>query len=125
MRAAIGVIVGFALWSVLWLGGNVGLALLYPQEVEAFSAGKPISTTGYFASALVLSVVCSFGAGRLNAAIAGRGSKRAVMIMAVLLLVTGAFIQGSAWSLMPAWYHLSFLGLLLPMCLAGGHKKNS
>lgn len=123
MRAAIGVIVGYAVWSGLWLGGNEGLALVYPQEVEAFAANTPISTTGYLAAAIVLSVVCSFMAGRINAAVSRRASKGAVMTMAVLLFATGAIVQGSVWSLMPLWYHLTFLALLLPVCLAGGHRK--
>ena len=39
---------------------------------------------------------------------------------AVLLLITGIFVQMSIWALMPAWYHLTFLALLIPVTLVGG-----
>ena len=37
-----------------------------------------------------------------------------------LLLATGIAVQAGVWSLMPAWYHLTFLVLLAPMVLTGG-----
>jgi len=73
--------------------------------------------------ALVLSVVCSVLAGRINAALAGSQSKGAVMTMAGLLLITGIAVQAGVWSLMPVWYHSTFLVLLVPVCLIGGRRK--
>jgi hypothetical protein len=40
-------------------------------------------------------------------------------ILSVLLIVVGVFVQAQLWRLLPAWYHLSFLILLLPATLAG------
>ena len=35
------------------------------------------------------------------------------------MLVTGIAVQAGVWALMPVWYHLVFLALLVPVCLVG------
>jgi hypothetical protein len=37
----------------------------------------------------------------------------------VLLLVVGIYFQSQYWHVMPLWYHLIFLALLIPMCFVG------
>ena len=123
MRAVIGVIVGYVVWSVLWLGGNAGLALTFAEQGDAFDTGTSRLGTGYLVGALVLSIICSLLAGVVNAAIAAEKTKGAVLTMALLLLATGIAVQAGSWSLMPLWYHLVFLLLLVPVCLAGGRKR--
>ncbi|MFK5956528.1 MAG: hypothetical protein QM477_08805 [Planctomycetota bacterium] len=39
-------------------------------------------------------------------------------ILAVLL-GSGILAQASYWSVMPLWYHVSFLAALLPVCMIG------
>ena len=119
-RVVLGVIIGYPVWTALWFGGNLGLQQAFSEAYEAFVAGEPITEVGYLGGALVLSVVCSFLAGLLTAKLAQEGAKRAVLVMASLLLVTGIGVQISVWDLMPVWYHLTFLILLVPVCLVGG-----
>jgi hypothetical protein len=43
--------------------------------------------------------------------------------MASLLLLTGIFVQASVWTLMPIWYHVPFLALLVPIAVIGGRAR--
>lgn len=114
VRAIVSVIVGYALWTALWLGGN---ALLFPAVADAASKGERVDRPGPLVGLLALSVGCSLAAGAAAGALAGRG--RPVLILAGLLLLTGVGVQASVWSRMPVWYHLPFLALLVPATLAG------
>jgi hypothetical protein len=118
MRLVLAVIAGFALWSVLWVGAHQGAISLAPQLYD--SAGVPTSPAIY-AVYLVLSIVCSLLAGRVARAVSASGSG-AVLVLALLLLAVGIAVQASAWAQQPLWYHLAFLVLLVPACLAGGRR---
>ena len=123
MRAALAVIAGYALWSGLWLGGNMVLSGAFPGPAGALRAGEPASGVGYFAAALGLSVFCSFTAGLLTASVAPTRAGWTVLSMASLLLLTGIFVQASVWTLMPIWYHVPFLALLVPIAVIGGRAR--
>lgn len=115
-RATLGVIAGYVAWTVLWLAGN---NLLLGAAGEAVAAGEPFTAAGPLTAIVVLSVVCSLVAGAAVAAVARVQSRGAVLVMALLLLVTGIGVQASVWHLMPVWYHLVFLALIVPVCLVG------
>lgn len=117
LKAIIAVIAGYAVWTVIWLGGN---AVLFTDAAEVVAAGQPYTAAGPLLGAVVLSVVCSLAAGYVCAFLA-RG--RPLMILAVLLLLTGIGVQAGVWSLMPLWYHLVFLGLVVPVTMAGGRLR--
>lgn len=119
-RKILAVIVGFVVWSVLWVGGN---AVLLAEQSKAMAESKPVSDVGPLLIALALSVVCSLLSGLTTGAIAKGG--KAALVLSVLLLLVGIAVQGSAWSLMPAWYHASFLVLLVPVTLIGGRLASS
>ncbi len=44
----------------------------------------------------------------------------AVLVTAVLLLLTGIGVQSTVWHLMPLWYHATFLVLIVPVCVLAG-----
>lgn len=115
-RAIVGVIVGYAVWTVLWLGGN---NLLFGRAGEVVASGQKFTAVGSLLGILVLSVVCSLAAGAAAAAIAKARARGAVLVMGVLLLATGIAVQASVWNLMPVWYHIPFLALVVPMCILG------
>ena len=116
-RAVFGVIAGYAVWTVLWLTGN---NLIFAGAAESAAGGQRLENVGLLFGILALSVVCSLAAGAVTAAIAKSRARASVLIMAALLLVTGIGVQFSSWSLMPVWYHLAFLVLIVPVCLVGG-----
>jgi len=123
IRAVLGVLVGYGLWTAVFLGGAAGLSRAFPEEQAAFDAGGDYRATLPLALFVVLSVMASLVAGRSTAWIAGRRARAAVLVMALALLATGIAVEASAWSRMPLWYHVAFLALLVPACLLGGHRR--
>jgi len=115
------VVAGFILWSVLWLGGNPVLARFFPGAVGADGA---VRHSGFLLALLVLSVVASLVAGYLAATIAPAEGKAPVWILGGLLLAVGIFFQSQSWALMPLWFHLPFLLLLIPMVIVGASLRS-
>lgn len=116
LRAVMGVIVGYLTWSALWLVGN---RLLFTDAAEVVAAGERYTKTGPLLGVLALSIVCSLAAGAVAAKISQSKRWGTVAVMAVLLLITGIVVQASVWSLMPFWYHVLFLALIIPVCQVG------
>ena len=114
LRTVFAVIAGCAIWTTLWLVGNVVIARIWPGVADPGEGPLP---TGALHAALGLSVLCSSAAGFATAK--GRPGKP-VLIVGVLLLATGIAVQASMWDDMPLWYHLIFLVAILPLCLVGG-----
>lgn len=115
MKPTLAVIVGYVVWTVLWLVGNQGLV----------SAGwiskdptRKIESLAGLSGLLAISVACSLAGGATAGRIAG-ASRRAAPILAGLLLATGLGVQWGFRELMPVWYHAAFLILLVPVTLAG------
>lgn len=119
MRIVLGAIVGYALWTALWLGGQAAVGATWPEVQRAFDEGGAYTATAPLLVSLLLSVVCSLVSGAAAAAVGRESRGAAVLVMAVLLLGTGIGVQAAVWERMPLWYHLSFLALLLPASMIG------
>jgi len=117
LRKILGVVAGYVAWTVIWLGGNAALAAASP---ESFDEQGATSSAGLLALLLVLSVVASLVAGRLSVVV---GRAPVALWTGVLLLLTGIGVQIGYWELLPVWYHLSFLALLVPATLLGGRRR--
>ncbi len=131
VRIILGAIVGFIVWSILWVGSDAVLSALSPdwygkhhKELEtavnnqtAFMSDSTILIIG-----LIRSVIFSIIAGFTAAAIAKENSK-STLATGILLLLFGIFIQSIFWNYAPLWYHVSFLVLLIPMTILGGKLK--
>jgi hypothetical protein len=115
-RAAIGVIIGYLVWTLFWLGGN---AAFFGQVAKVVAAGEPVTDAGVLVSVMLMSIVCSIAAG-VCAGVISKQRRGAVLVMGVLLLATGIGVQIGVWQLMPVWYHITFLGLIVPACVFGG-----
>ena len=74
---------------------------------------------------LVGSVVFSLVSGYVAARIAGAPTTMPALILGILLLATGIFFQLKTWSLLPVWYNVIFLLLLIPMTLAGARMRSA
>ena len=119
LRKILGVIAGYSAWSILWLVSTTTGAAVSPG-----SFGEDGSTSaGMLLVFLALSVVFSLFAGWL-AALIGRGRGPATWT-GVLLLATGIPVQLGYWSVIPLWYHLPFLLLLLPAAYLGGSIRRT
>ena len=117
LRIVLGVVAGFFVWSILWVGTDAVLKAVwagYKENVEAMSFSPAMLIVP-----LILSAVCSITAGFVAALIAGENSK-SPLILGALLLIAGIFAQMGVWDKIPLWYHLAFWILLIPMTVLGG-----
>jgi hypothetical protein len=115
------VVAGFVLWSILWIAAGQIVQAVNP---EAFGPdGASVDSDGILVLFLVVAAVISVLAGWVAALLGKERGRRAVMILAVLLLATGLAFEIGGWGLAPAWYHLIFLGLLVPLTVAGGNLR--
>lgn len=114
LRAALGVIVGYAVWTVLWLGGG---AAFFGSMADAVGAEQRYDAAGPLLGLLALSIACSLAGGVVCAFLARSRRLGASVVLAALLVLTGIGVQASMWSLMPVWYHICFLVLLIPVTI--------
>jgi hypothetical protein len=117
MRSLGAVLAGSAVWTVLWLGGTQGLVAAFPQHLQE---GQPIVHVGLLLTLIALSCALSVLAGWITAAVAARSPVGHAGALAALQLALGIGFQASAWPLFPLWYHVTFLGLVVPTTVLGG-----
>lgn len=117
MRTIAALVSGYVLWSTLWLAGNAGLRA---AGVLSGDATQPVLAPVPLFALLFLSVVCSLSGGYVAGAISRSSTTRTVAVLGLLLFATGCFVQSTVWHLMPLWYHIAFLGMVIPVTLVGG-----
>jgi len=131
-RMIFGVIAGFIVWSILWVGSDAVFGLISAdwgktstefREAVANKTPYALSATVLIAL-LVKSFIVSIISGFICALIARENAKSTV-VLGVLLLLFGIFIQISHWDYMPLWYHIPFLILLIPMTVLGGKFRKT
>lgn len=131
-KIILGVIVGFIVWSVLWVGSDAVFSAVSADwgKTSAEFRAAVENKTPYALSAAVLiallikSFIVSIISGFVTALIA-RENKKSTLVLGVLLLLFGIFVQVSHWNYMPLWYHFLFLFLLIPMTVFGGKLKKN
>lgn len=133
IRTILAVIVGFCVWSILWVGSNELFKVLSPGWYAASEAAfmkavtnkEPITADSMVLLIhLVLSVIVSFISGYITALVAGE-NKRSPLWLGVVLLLVGILVEAAYWSYIPIWYHLLFLILLVPVTVAGGKFRRT
>jgi hypothetical protein len=132
LRIISGAIIGFVVWSVLWVGSDavfMAISSSYKDYMEGFQ--KAIETKQTFeVSSMILfltllkSFVCSIIAGLITALVAAENI-RSTFLLGVLLLIFGIFIQSVYWNYLPLWYHLPFLLMLVPLSVFGGKLRKT
>ena len=120
LRIFLGIIVGFIVWSILWVGIDAVLRTIWVSYDESVRA-MTFSTTMLIVP-LVLSAVVSIISGFVAALIARENSKSPVTL-GILLLIAGIFVQMNVWDKIPLWYNLAFWILLIPMTFLGGRLQ--
>lgn len=116
-RAVGAVVAGAVVWAVLWIGGTRAAQRAWPTIA---APSEPVSHVGLLLGYIGFSVVLSVLAGWVTAAVRGRDPMAAVWALAVLQLALGIVAEVSYWSLLPLWYHLVFLALVVPATVYGG-----
>jgi hypothetical protein len=119
-RAILAVVAAEALWTVLWLGFGAVVQGAFPDVVDP---ARPLTHTGALLAYVAFSVVISVAAGWVCAAVRGPDPMRTVWVFAFIQLAIGIGFEVSYWGMMPVWYHLVFLALLVPATVAGGRLR--
>jgi hypothetical protein len=130
LRIILGAIIGFVVWSILWVGSDaVFMAILpsYKDYMEGFQKAIETNQTFEVSSVTLLltllkSFICSIIAGLITALVAAENLK-STLLLGVLLLAFGVFIQSVYWNYIPLWYHVPFLLMLIPLSVFGGKLK--
>ncbi len=115
-RTIFAVLAGYAVWTLIWLGGNRGF---FDDVSESIQDGGSFTDPTRLVWVLALSVVCSLAGGFVSAKIDKVTSGRAALWLGLALLATGVFVQFNVWQQMPVWYHVIFLAGLIPATLHG------
>ena len=116
-RSILALIVGLAVWVLVASLLNRGLRL----ALGDYGAAEPRMTFTHamMAARLVLGALASLAAGAVARAVAPSSTRALWMLSAVLLAIfIPAHVQ--LWAKFPVWYHLVFLGTLVPLALLGG-----
>ncbi len=132
LRIILGVISGFVVWTIVWLGTDAVLTVISPNWYAknitdlntAAANGQPYqSQTVMTLMALGLSVICSFVSG-FAAAFVAKENVKSTLILGILLLLVGISVSVSFWNYFPIWYHFLFSFLLIPVTILGGKVKS-
>ena len=118
-RSILAVLAGATLWAILWLGSNAALAALFPSHIVV---DEYIGHVGILTTMFGLSVVYSVLAGYATGVVARTSRVGHGFALGILQLGLGIFFQAQYWQLMPLWYHLPFLALLLPANVYGAWR---
>jgi hypothetical protein len=96
--------------------GNLAIRWLFPGYSEVEKAMD--FSLGMQSARLVLGAVASLAAGAACATI-GRGTRTATYLFALLLLALFVPFHLGLWARFPVWYHIVFLGSLVPLVVLG------
>lgn len=127
LKIILGIIVGFIVWSLLWVGSDAVFGVISPSwgktsaDFQAAAANKtPFTLESWILIVLLVkSFIVSIISGFVTALIA-RENFKSTFILGVLLLIFGVFVQSGFRNYMPLWYHIPFLLMLIPMTILGG-----
>ena len=131
LRIILGLIAGFIVWSIVWVGTDALLSAISPdwfgkiftEFQNAVNRNEPFTPPVSVSIYLVFqSVLCSLIAGFTAAAIA-KENRKSTLALGVLLLATGVFVEAYHWNYFPLWYHVSFLLFLIPTTILGGRLQ--
>jgi len=116
-RSILGLIVGFAVWVLVASLLNRSLRF----GLKGYAAAEPQMTFTHamMAARLALGALASLGAGAVTRAVAP-SSTRALWTLGAILLAAFVPVHVHLWSKFPVWYHLVFLGTLVPFVVLGG-----
>ncbi len=132
VRIILGVVAGFIVWSVIWVGSDQVLMNASPDwygshqdrlQTAIFNEKPFPADSTILAMHLVRSVIISLMAGFLAAFVANE-NRKAPLALGIVLLLFGLMVQVMVWNYLPVWYHIAFLALLVPATLAGGRLRS-
>lgn len=123
-RVVFGVVAGAVLWAVLWVGGTAGARAALPELLDPTQRLEHVGALlGFIGYSVALSILAGYVAAMMAGAADLAAGMRAAWILAGLQLALGLFFEISSWDLLPVWYHLVFLALIVPATVYGGRMR--
>ena len=116
LRAILAFIAGLAVWIFVASLLNRGLQLAIGDYAAAQQ--QMMFTHGMMAARLAVGAVASLAAGAVTRAVAPSNT-RVPWVLGASLLVSFIPIHIQLWTKFPVWYHLVFLGTLVPLVMLG------
>lgn len=116
------VLAGVAFFALFVVTMNRAAIMAWPDYAAAFAVQK--FTTAMMLARLGMGAGGLLGAGYLVAGLA-RPSRLPVVMAAGLLVLLGGSIHlhEPTWSTFPLWYHIGFIGSIVPAVLIGGRLR--
>jgi len=115
------------------LAGTVFFALFVVAMNRVAIAAWPDYAAGFavdrFTVPMMIARLCIgaaglLGAGYVAAAIAPQAPLAVTMAAALLLLLGGSIhLHEPTWSTFPLWYHIAFIGSIIPVVVIGGRLR--
>ena len=116
LRVVLAIVAGFVVWFAVATVGNLAIRSLLPGYSEVEKAMD--FSLSMLLARLVLGAVASIAAGAACVAI-GRNARAAIYLFALLLLALFVPVHLNLWAKVPLWYHIVFLGSLIPLVVLG------
>jgi len=113
-------------WLVVWVLVASLLNRVLRLALEGYAAAEPqmVFTHGMMAARLALGALASLAAGAATRAVAP-SSARVVLVLGGVLLAAFVPIHVQLWARFPVWYHLVFLGTLIPLVVLTDHGSKT
>jgi hypothetical protein len=116
LRSVLAIAAGFVVWIAVATVGNFAIRLLFPGYSEVEKAMN--FSLAMLLVRLVLGAGASIAAGVACAAIAP-STRLPRYVFALLLFALFVPVHVSLWDKFPIWYHIIFLGSLVPLVMLG------
>ena len=116
VRSVVSVAAGFFAVMVLGAAADIVLGQLQPN---AFDAQGHVRAESALFIKLAYETLFALLAGYITARIAVRKPFNHVLIMAAIVLAGRAFIAVATWDVVPLWFNLGVLALIIPAALLG------
>lgn len=121
-RSVLALIAGLALWVLVVSLLNRGLRV----GMTGYAAAEPTMTftLGMKVGRLLIGAVASLAAGAATGMIA-RSKTSLPWVLGAILLLAFVPMHIELWTKFPVWYHLTFLGTLVPLVALGARLTRS
>jgi hypothetical protein len=116
-KSTLGVVAGLAAWGIITSIAGLIIRGAWPEYASV--ADAMTFTLPMLFARLAIGAVATLAAGLVTTVIARR-SLLATLMPGALLLVVFIPVHIMLWDKFPVWYHLTFLGSLVPLTYAGG-----
>ena len=121
-RSVLALLVGLALWVLVVSLLNRGLR----AGITGYAAAEPTMnfTLGMKVGRLIIGAVASLAAGAATGMMA-RSKTGLAWVLGAILLLAFVPVHIGLWTKFPVWYHLTFLGTLIPLVALGARLTRS